>query len=139
MPRQSEAARHEPERHAAHAGRQRHRRLEPAGVCADHADRRGHRRQQLRPDAGGLPLKQSQFGGSVSFNYDIARSTLLNQRYVGFYNAQCCGVSFEYQAFNYPNTPASCCRKDRRFNMSFTLAGVGSFSNFFGAFGGGTY
>ena len=29
--------------------------------------------------------------------------------------------------------------KDRRFNMSFTLAGVGSFSNFFGAFGGGTY
>ena len=40
----------------------------------------------------------------MSFNYDIARSTLLNQRYVGFYNAQCCGVSFEYQAFNYPNT-----------------------------------
>jgi len=29
--------------------------------------------------------------------------------------------------------------RDRRFNMSFTLAGVGSFSNFFGAFGGGTY
>ena len=28
--------------------------------------------------------------------------------------------------------------QDRRFNMSFTLAGVGSFSNFFGAFGGGT-
>ena len=82
-------------------------------------------------------LKQSRFGGIVAFNYDIARSTLLNQRYVGFYNAQCCGVSFEYQAFNYPNNPNQfLLPQDRRFNMSFTLAGVGSFSNFFGAFGG---
>jgi len=79
------------------------------------------------------------FGGSVSFNYDIARSTLLNQRYVAFYNAQCCGVQFEYQSFNYPNTSQFLLPKDRRFNMSFTLAGVGSFSNFFGAFGGSTY
>ena len=30
---------------------------------------------------------------------------------------------------------ASSCRKDRRFNISFTLAGVGSFSNILGAFG----
>jgi LPS-assembly protein len=84
-------------------------------------------------------LKQSMFGGSVSFNYDIGRSTLLNQRYVGFYNAQCCGIQFEYQSFNYPNTSQFLLPKDRRFNMSFTLAGVGSFSNFFGAFGGSTY
>ena len=76
------------------------------------------------------------YGGTVAFNYDIARSTLLNQRYIGFYNAQCCGVSFEYQAFNYPPTPGFYFAQDRRFNMSFTLAGVGSFSNFFGAFGG---
>ena len=78
-------------------------------------------------------------GGSVSFNYDVGRSTLLNQRYVGFYNAQCCGVQFEYQSFNYPNNPGYLLPRDRRFNMSFTLAGVGSFSNFFGAFGGSTY
>jgi hypothetical protein len=26
--------------------------------------------------------------------------------------------------------------EDRRFNFSFTLAGIGSFSNFFGALGG---
>ena len=84
-------------------------------------------------------FKQSRFGGSVNFNYDIARTTMLNQRYVGFYNAQCCGVSFEYQTFNYPNTTQFLLPRDRRFNMSFTLAGVGSFSNFFGAFGGGTY
>ena len=30
--------------------------------------------------------------------------------------------------------------KDRRFNLGFTLAGIGTFSNFFGNFGGsGTY
>jgi hypothetical protein len=83
-------------------------------------------------------IKQSRFGGQVSYNYDIARRTLLNQRYVAFYNAQCCGVSFEFQSYNYPDNNQFLVPKDRRFNMSFTLAGVGSFSNFFGAFGGGT-
>jgi len=89
--------------------------------------------------AADFQFKQRMFGGSVSFNYDVGRSTLLNQRYVGFYNAQCCGISFEYQTFNYPNSSAFLLPRDRRFNMSFTLAGVGSFSNFLGAFGGGTY
>jgi lipopolysaccharide assembly outer membrane protein LptD (OstA) len=84
-------------------------------------------------------LRQSNFGGIVTFDYDVTRSTLLNQRYVGFYNAQCCGVSFEFQSFNYPDNSNFILPHDRRFNMSFTLAGVGSFSNFFGAFGGGTY
>jgi LPS-assembly protein len=86
-----------------------------------------------------LRFAGSKYGGNVTYNYDIARSTLLNQRYVAFYNAQCCGVSFEYQSVNYPDTGQFFLPKDRRFNMSFTLAGVGSFSNFFGAFGGGTY
>lgn len=82
---------------------------------------------------------RGRFGGLADFNYDITRSTLLNQRYIGFYNAQCCGVSFEYQAVNYPdNNSRFLYPQDRRFNMSFTLAGVGSFSNFFGAFGGGS-
>lgn len=84
-------------------------------------------------------LKQSKFGGIVTFVYDVTKSILINQRYVAFYNAQCCGVSFEYQAYDYPNSTSFLLPKDRRFNMSFTLAGVGSFSNFFGAFGGSTY
>ena len=79
------------------------------------------------------------YGGNVTFNYDIARSTLLNQRYVAFYNPQCCGVSFEFQSFNYPDSRRFLMPRDRRFNISFTLAGVGSFSNLLGAFGGGTY
>ena len=81
--------------------------------------------------------KQSTFGGIVTFNYDIARSTLLNQRYVGFYNAQCCGVSVRIPVLQLSEQPEPVpAAADRRFNMSFTLAGVGSFSNFFGAFGG---
>ena len=91
--------------------------------------------------AADFRVKQSRFGGRVEFNYNIATKTLMNQKYVGFYNAQCCGVSFEYQAFNYSTQIANqfLLPRDRRFNMSFTLAGVGSFSNFFGAFGGSTY
>ena len=84
-------------------------------------------------------LRIRNYGGNVTFNYDIARSTLLNQRYVAFYNPQCCGVSFEFQSFNYPDSRRFLLSRDRRFNISFTLAGVGSFSNLLGAFGGGTY
>jgi LPS-assembly protein len=86
-----------------------------------------------------LRFAGGKYGGTVSFNYDIARSMLLNQRYIAFYNAQCCGISFEYVAFNYGSATTLPVPQNRRFNMSFTLAGVGSFSNFFGAFGGGTY
>jgi LPS-assembly protein len=84
-------------------------------------------------------LKQSKFGGIVTFVYDVTKSILVTQRYVGFYNSQCCGIQFEYQAYDYPNSTAFLLPHDRRFNMSFTLAGVGSFSNFFGAFGGSSY
>ncbi len=84
-------------------------------------------------------LRIRNYGGNVTFHYDVARSSLVNQRYVAFYNAQCCGVSFEYQSFNYPDTNRFLMPRDRRFNISFTLAGVGSFSNLLGAFGGGTY
>lgn len=89
--------------------------------------------------ATSLRFKESKFGGQVVFNYDFARRSLLNQRYVGFYNPQCCGVSVEFQSFNYPTGQGFLLPHDRRFNISFTLAGVGSFSNLLGAFGGGTY
>jgi LPS-assembly protein len=99
----------------------------------------GSRSNNYMQAATSLRFAGSKYGGSAAFNFDIARSTLLNQRYVGFYNAQCCGISVEYQSFNYPNNPSFLLPKDRRFNISFTLAGVGSFSNLLGTFGGGTY
>jgi hypothetical protein len=43
----------------------------------------------------------------------------------------------EYQAFNYlGNANIIGVPEDHRFNISFTLAGVGAFSNLLGSFGG---
>ena len=62
----------------------------------------------------------------------------LQQRILAYYNAQCCGVVVEYQTFNFEGLAARArVLQDRRFNISFTLAGIGTFSNFFGALGGG--
>jgi hypothetical protein len=96
-----------------------------------------------RPDnfvSGSLTTKNrgGQIGGSFSFNYDLERNNLVQHRWIAFYNAQCCGITMEYQAFNFPGADSRfVIPTDRRFNLSFSLAGVGSFSNFFGAFGGG--
>jgi hypothetical protein len=59
----------------------------------------------------------------------------VDQRAGVFYNAQCCGLAFEYQTFNYGANALVPVKQDRRFNISFTLAGLGSFSNVLGAFG----
>jgi len=76
----------------------------------------------------------NRFGGLYSFNYNIKDSTLLQQQVTGFYNAQCCGLAFQYQTFNFnylAGQPA-----DHRFFLSFTLAGLGNFSPFNGAMSG---
>jgi LPS-assembly protein len=74
-------------------------------------------------------------GGAYHFDYNLSEQSLVQQRIGFFYNAQCCGVGIEYQAYNYPNISRFIVPQDRRFNISFTLAGVGSFSNILGAFG----
>ncbi|MDQ3171372.1 MAG: hypothetical protein M3Q55_14650 [Acidobacteriota bacterium] len=82
----------------------------------------------------------NKYGGTYQFNYDIMRTGFLNQRVIAYYNAQCCGVGVEYQTVNLPAFAGAQGRVlDRRFNLSFTLAGIGSFSDFFGAFGGDPY
>jgi len=54
-----------------------------------------------------------------------------------FYNAQCCGIAFEYQVYNYgSNSYFTAVPQDRRFFMSFSLAGLGNFSPFNGALSG---
>jgi len=89
-------------------------------------------------------LGGGKYGANVTLNYDITRSTLVNQTYGAYYNAQCCGISAEYVSYNYGSgsstvfAGSTLLPQNRRFNLSFTLAGVGSFSNFFGAFGGGS-
>ena len=78
----------------------------------------------------------NRVGGIYSFNYDILHKTLLQQRLSGFYNAQCCGIAFEYQTVNYGALSNAPITSDHRFFMSFTLAGLGNFSPFNGALGG---
>ena len=79
----------------------------------------------------------NRIGGSYSFQYDLKHDSFLNQRFTAYYNAQCCGVGVEYQSYNLAGGFSSFgVAQDHRFNLSFTLAGVGTFSNLFGAFGG---
>jgi LPS-assembly protein len=85
-----------------------------------------------------LRTPANRVGGSYAFHYDLTRRQHLQWRLAGYYNAQCCGVAIEYQVVNLATVRAGIAiPRDRRFNFSFTLAGIGTFSNFFGALGGG--
>jgi LPS-assembly protein len=78
-------------------------------------------------------------GGIYTFNYDFLNNHFLQQRYMAYYNSQCCGFSVEYQTVNYGAAIfAVGVPQDHRLNISFTLAGIGTFSNLLGAFGGQT-
>jgi LPS-assembly protein len=73
-------------------------------------------------------------GGSYDINLDIKNSSVTNQRITAYYNSQCCGISFDWQSLS---TPLYDIKTDRRFGVSFTLAGIGSFANPMGGLGGG--
>jgi LPS-assembly protein len=75
----------------------------------------------------------NRVGGAYSLNYDARRLRILQQKVSGFYNAQCCGIALEYQAFNFSGVSGAGVPVDRRFFVSFTLAGLGNFSPFSGA------
>ena len=84
-----------------------------------------------------MNTRSNELGGAYSINYDLLRDRYLQQRLVVYYNAQCCGVSVEFQSFNFEGLGSRApVPNDRRFNVSFTLAGLGTFANVFGAFGG---
>ena len=83
-----------------------------------------------------LRTASNRFGGTYSFNYDFRQDFFLQQRILGYYNAQCCGVVLEYQTMNFQGIPGVAIPQDRRFNISFSLAGIGTFSNFLGALAG---
>jgi LPS-assembly protein len=81
--------------------------------------------------------KDNRVGSVYSFNYDVLHSAVLQQRLSAFYNAQCCGLAFEYQTYNYgAGSLTTLIPADHRFFMSFTLAGLGNFSPFNGALSG---
>ena len=78
---------------------------------------------------------QGRATGTYALSWDLARSYIVSQSLTASYLAQCCGVQVEFQQYNFPDLgfPVSA---DRRINFGFVLAGLGTFSNFFGAFGG---
>ncbi len=75
--------------------------------------------------------RDNRLGVIYTMNYDVLRARLYQQRVSGFYNAQCCGVAFEFQRYDWGSVgyavPA-----DQRFFLTFTLAGLGNFSPFTG-------
>jgi LPS-assembly protein len=83
-----------------------------------------------------IHTQDNKVGGIYTFNYDVLNSRMTNQRISSFYNAQCCGIAFEYQIYNYGTSSYSPVPLDNRFFISFTLAGLGNFSPLNGALGG---
>jgi LPS-assembly protein len=83
---------------------------------------------------GSFKTRDGRLGGAYLFDIDVKNRSLLNQRYRISYNAQCCGFGVEYQITNIEHLNQSE-RFRRTFNFTFTLAGIGSFSNPMGAFG----
>jgi hypothetical protein len=84
-----------------------------------------------------LNLLEGRARGAYALTWDIGRSGILNQNVGVTYMAQCCGIQVEFQKFKFPQSVSNfTVASDRRFNVSFVLAGLGTFSNFFGAFGG---
>ena len=88
-----------------------------------------------------LRFKQNRYGGGASFNYDIKHDYFLQRRFIGYYNAQCCGVTAEFQTYDFGGVSYAgglrpAVSKDHRFSISISLAGIGSFSPPFGAMGG---
>jgi LPS-assembly protein len=81
--------------------------------------------------------RDNHFGGTYMFNYDVLRDYFLQRRYRVYYNSQCCGVAFDLQSVDLSHfSGLSGLSGDRRMSISFTLAGIGTFSNPLGSFGG---
>jgi LPS-assembly protein len=80
-----------------------------------------------------LRSPNGHFTGTYALSWDLTHSTIVTQNVLGTYMAQCCGLQVEFQKFHLVSSAPI--PSDRRFNVSFVLAGLGTFSNFFGAFG----
>jgi LPS-assembly protein len=82
-------------------------------------------------------LRDGRVTGLYALSWDVARAYVVSQTMAWSYMAQCCGFQAEAQIFNFPVSSGIPIPADRRINLSVVLAGLGSISSFFGAFGGG--
>ena len=103
---------------------------------------RQRRRRTAKPESSlswstALNLLEGRARGAYSLTWDIGRASILNQSIGVSYLAQCCGIQAEFQKYKFPQSRADFpIPSDRRFTVSFVLAGVGTFANLLGAFGG---
>jgi hypothetical protein len=78
---------------------------------------------------------RSHVGGAYQLDLPLSGASRTGHRAGVFYNAQCCGAGVDWQQTIVPASGSVPAHPDRRFTISFTLAGVGSFSNVLGVFG----
>ena len=71
--------------------------------------------------------RDNHFGGTYRLTFDAVRTTILQQSVQAYYSAQCCGVSLMYARTSYPGSTFS---QNNTFQLSFTLAGIGTVSPF---------
>jgi lipopolysaccharide assembly outer membrane protein LptD (OstA) len=79
---------------------------------------------------------QGRMSAFYGLNWDIDANYIYSQSLGGTYMGQCCGVQADFQMVSFLPSVGSPIPSDRRLNFSFVLAGLGTFSNFFGLFGG---
>jgi hypothetical protein len=83
-----------------------------------------------------LRFLKNRYGITHSLNWDVKNQSLTQHRIAGYYNAQCCGFSAEYQFIDLSQFSGVGTQQDSRFHFSVTLGGIGNVSNIFGAMGG---
>jgi LPS-assembly protein len=83
-----------------------------------------------------LRFQQNRYGLTHSLNWDVKYQSLTQHRIAGYYNAQCCGFSAEYQFIDLSQYNSAGAQQDSRFHFSVTLGGIGNVSNIFGGLGG---
>ena len=78
--------------------------------------------------------KSGRFGGAYDMTIDLEDGRWRNQRVRAFYNAQCCGITFDYGVSDVAHLNAQV-PKRQTFGITFSLAGIGSFVTPLGGFG----
>jgi LPS-assembly protein len=84
-----------------------------------------------------IKAPDNHIGVNWSWNYDFLNHYMLQQQFSFYLSSQCCGVAANLQTVSIPASGSFAATNDRRFTISFTLAGIGSFANPLGAFGQG--
>ena len=69
-----------------------------------------------------LRFQENRYGFIHQFNWDVKTQSLLQQRIAGYYNAQCCGFSAEYQIFDLTGSQPRPSRRTRGSTSRSPLA-----------------